>query len=240
MNKAYKISYKPFFNDRLKEVQFHGKSTYPLYIQVIYRRKTILFKSYYFELFSKKRYELKKANKVVSPSLHEIAAMEVELMDYITLRLGKALTIESFKNAYYYFGKDLCESTEEKFRVHMFTFFLNKKMGALAHTLAKGSETEVLQEVLLDLKKIIEVQLYNELVISAIETDQPYIPLYEFMTKKRSLPMQYLTVKDWETGSTAHDFSEYLDKNYEKNKYSIEQAVKNWINLLKKGSLLNI
>ena len=50
-----KISYKTYYNDRLKEVDFHGQQTHPLYVQVTYERKTIFFNSYYFALFSKPR-----------------------------------------------------------------------------------------------------------------------------------------------------------------------------------------
>lgn len=53
-----KISFKTYLNDRLKQVDFHGQLTFPLYVQVTYERKPIYFKSYYFELFSKPRYLL--------------------------------------------------------------------------------------------------------------------------------------------------------------------------------------
>lgn len=63
MSRTYKVTYKTYFNERLKEVSFHGKLTHPLYIQVTFDRKTTFYKSYYFELFSKPKYLLLAAGK---------------------------------------------------------------------------------------------------------------------------------------------------------------------------------
>ena len=58
MEKESTISYKVYSNERLKKVLFYGKEIYPLYIQVIYDRKPIYFKSYFFDLLSQEKYVL--------------------------------------------------------------------------------------------------------------------------------------------------------------------------------------
>src|SRR5258708_35403667 len=56
----YDISYKTYFNTRIKDVVFQGEETWPLYVQVTYDRETIFFKSYYFDLFSQPKYDFLK------------------------------------------------------------------------------------------------------------------------------------------------------------------------------------
>jgi len=58
MEKESTISYKVLPNERLKQVLFHEKKMYPVYTQVIYERKPAYFKSYFFDLLSKKKYAI--------------------------------------------------------------------------------------------------------------------------------------------------------------------------------------
>lgn len=71
-------------NDRLKQVDFHGQSTYPLFVQVTYDRKPIYFKSYYFELFSKPRHLLTVTSVgTKAPKLDEIIKRENAVINFI-------------------------------------------------------------------------------------------------------------------------------------------------------------
>ena len=76
-----KISYKTYLNDRLKQVDFHGQLTCPLYVQVTFERKTIFFKSYYFELFSKSRYGLELPDSVLKKVYDENALKVIPGID---------------------------------------------------------------------------------------------------------------------------------------------------------------
>jgi len=86
MNKAekeYKISYKTYYNKRLKKSCFHNKLVHPLYIQVIFDRISIVFKSYYFELFSKPKYAIRVSGEIFAPDIKQIISEEKALIDFI-------------------------------------------------------------------------------------------------------------------------------------------------------------
>jgi hypothetical protein len=85
-----KISYKTYLNDRLKQVDFHGQLTYPLYIQVTYERKTIFFKSYYFELFSKSRYGMAMPDgSIKGPEREQVIEKENEVFRFVIDKMKK-------------------------------------------------------------------------------------------------------------------------------------------------------
>lgn len=77
MSKTYKVSYKTYFNDRLKQEFFHGELTYPLYAQVTFDKKSIFFKSYYFELFLNPRYVIYMDGKMHGPSIESIIVINL-------------------------------------------------------------------------------------------------------------------------------------------------------------------
>ena len=122
MEKTYKVTYKTYFNDRLKKVFFHGVPTYPLYIQVTFDRRTIVFKSYYFELFSKPRYAIFQTNKIHGPAIMDIIEKENELIDFVIDKTLANFSLELFKQEYNFYSKDLCDEMEEGFSDYLFIF----------------------------------------------------------------------------------------------------------------------
>ncbi|WP_431215169.1 hypothetical protein ACQ86N_10850 [Puia sp. P3] len=133
MDKAYKVGRKVYFNDRLKQVFFHGKLTYPLYVQMTFDRKPIYFKSYYFELFSKPRYVIFMDGKMYGPKLEDIVKKEEELIDYIVDKNQSDFSLDLFKQEYAFYSKDLCDVMEEGFIEYLFVFFQDEGMPALAY-----------------------------------------------------------------------------------------------------------
>jgi hypothetical protein len=122
MEKTYRVTYKTYFNDRLKKVIFHGVHTYPLYVQVTFDRKTIVFKSYYFELFSKPRYAILQTDKIHSPTIKYIIEKENELIDFIIDKTLPNFSLEVFKREYNLYCKDLCDEMEEGFMEYIYFF----------------------------------------------------------------------------------------------------------------------
>src|SRR5258708_6491939 len=152
MAKTYKVSYKTYLNDRLKQVPFHGKLTYPLYVQLTYDRKTIFFKSYYFELFSKPRYALFAAGKRDGPTIAQVIEKENELIDFVIDKMLPDFSLDRFRESYTYYGRDLCDLTEPGFSDYLFTFFNDKGMPALATTVKEGCKFQLVFNVVKDMK----------------------------------------------------------------------------------------
>lgn len=213
-SKTYKVSYKTFLNDRLKKVHFHGKQTYPLYVHVTYDRKTIFFKSYYFELFSKSRYVLFSSGKAQGPSIEQIIEKEKELIDFVIDKTLSDFSLDRFKEEYLFYGQDLCDLTEPGFGDYLFTFFQDKGMPALATTIKEGGKLRILYDVIRDMKRALNKPLYDELVENSFYYAPPYLPLFGFLMQSKKWPMQSLSIMEWGDVKVRNGFSEYVLKNY--------------------------
>ena len=233
MSKVYKVSYKTYLNDRLKQVYLHGQLTYPLYVQVTFERKTIFFKSYYFELFSKPRYFLSAAGLNRGPSIKEITAKENEVIDFIINKHPDDFSLDLFKQEYAFYSRDLCDITEEGFIDYMYTFFQDKGMPAFAVAIREGSRFRIAYDVVRDMKRAFTKPIYEELVENSLYYAPPYLPLYGFMQQTKKWPMLSLTVMEWESGDTQTTFTEYLQKYYPKNDAGeIKEQIEKWLQYL--------
>jgi hypothetical protein len=235
MSKTYKVSYKTYFNDRLKQVHFHGEMTYPLYVQVTFDRKTITFKSYYFELFSKPRYVIIMDGKMNGPKIKDIIEKENALIDFVIDKNLPDFSLDKFKLDYAYYSQDLCDVTEEGFIDYLFVFFQDKGMPALATTVQEGSKFRILYDVVRDFKRAFNRPLYDELVENSFYFAPPYLPLYGYMQQSKRWPMLSLTVMEWDDPKTQTGFKEYVSKYYPAQDIEEVMAqVEKWLSLLKK------
>lgn len=235
MTKTYKVSYKTYFNDRLKKVSFHGKLTYPLYVQVTFDRKTIFFKSYYFELFSKPRYFLSVAGLTGGPSIEDIIKKENALIDFIIEKNLPDFSLDLFKQEYAYYSKDLCDITEDGFIDYMYVFFQDKGMPAFAVTVQQSSKFRIVYDVVRDMKRAFNKPLYDELIENSFYYAPPYLPLYGFMQQTKKWPMLSLTVMEWEDKKTTVGFIEFMKKYYpDKDSVEVVDQINKWLVKLKK------
>lgn len=214
MSRTYKVSYKTYFNERLRQVSFHGKLTQPLYIQITFDRRTTFFKSYYFELFSKPKYHLLAAEKKGGPSLEQVIDKEKELIDFVIDKTLDDFSLERFKEQYNYYCRDLCEVTEGGFREYLFTFFHDKGMPILAATLNEGSKTKILYDVVRDLKTASRPPLYDELIENSFYYAPPYLPLFGFMMQFKKWPLLSLSVMEVNLPDVRTNLGAYAEKYY--------------------------
>ena len=235
MSKTYKVTYKVYFNERLKEVFFHGKMTYPLYVQLTFDRKTIYFKSYYFELFSKARYVIMMDGEMFGPKIPDIIEKENALINFIVDKNLEDFSLERFKQEYAFYSKDLCDETEAKFIEYLFVFLQDEGMPDLATTVQQGSRFRILYNVVRDMKKAFTPVLYEKLINNSFDYAPPYLPLYGFMQQTKKWPMLSLSVMEWVDPATKDGFREYVKKHYPKtNTEEVVKEVESWLQALKK------
>lgn len=217
-----KISFKTYLNDRLKQVDFHGQLTHPLYVQVTYERKTIFFKSYYFELFSKPRYAIQLADgNVKGPALEQIIEKENEVIRFVIDKLQDGFSLEAFKKLYAYFSTDLCDATEFDFITYLYLFFDDKELPAMAELIKWGTSHLVTYDLVMEFKKTLKKSLYTELIERAFEKAPPYLQLYSFVIHNKRSPLLCLTAMEWDNVKMVRSFKEYVELNYPKLKSPI-------------------
>ncbi|MFI5139384.1 MAG: hypothetical protein ACHQIM_16295 [Sphingobacteriales bacterium] len=231
-----KISYKTYFNDRLKQVDFHGRLTHPLYVQVTYERKTIFFKSYYFELSSKPRYAMTLPDEgPKGPDLEMIIEKENEVIRFVIDKLKDGFSLEAFKKLYAYFSKDLCDVTEFDFITFLYLFFEEKDMPHMAELIKWGTLHVMAYDLIADFKKTFQKDLYNELIEKSFYHAPPYLQLYTFMMHTKKWPMLCLSAMEWDNIDTVRAFKEYVEIHYPDMKSTeLVGQVNSWRNYLRK------
>lgn len=234
MEKTYKVTQKIYFNDRLKKVFFHGAPTYPLYVQLTFDRKTIVFKSYYFDLFSKPRYVIFMNGSMHGPTIKEIIKKETELIDFIIDKNLADCSLEKLKADYTFYCKDLCDEMETGFIDYLFIFFQDKGIPALATTIKEGIKFRIAYEVVRDLKIALVPSLYSELIANSFYYAPPYPALYGFMQQIKKWPVLCLTVMEWQDNKIKTLFTHYLNENYKNlDAVSITGQINKFIKALK-------
>lgn len=222
MAKSSKISFKTYFNEHLKQVAFHGTTTYPLYCQVTHARKPLFFKSSMFEQFSQERFSSRFNKKKAKPDLELVVKKETALLEFAVEKCRNSFTPEQFKESYKYYGTDLCASTEEAFRAYLVVFLSEKGMSSVGKVLGEGSINYTLFDIINEAKNLFIPTIYSELT-SGLSKAPPYMELYSFTNEYKKDFDQVLTVMEWETPSTKEAFVKYLNKY---SKQEIEQILK--------------
>lgn len=234
MEKTYKVTYKTYSNDRLKKVFFHGQPIYPLYVQVTFDRKTIVFKSYYFELFSKPRYAIFMDGKMHGPKIKNILEKENEVIEFVIDKNLPDFSLEKFKLDYNFYGKDICDEMEPRFIDYLFVFFSDKGMPALASTIQQGCKFRIAYDVVRDMKKALTKPLYDELVANSFYYAPPYLSVYGFMMQKKKWPILSLTVMEWENENIKEKFIVYVKKYYQGiDTAKILEQIEKWLKQFK-------
>lgn len=228
MTKTYKITYKTYFNTRLKPVGYNGEATHPLYSQITYARQTLYFKSAMFELLSQERYAIRQGKKKDLPNIEFIVEKENQLLEFVAEKCRAKFTPELFKLNYTYYGTDLCTSTEEAFRVFLFSFLSEKGMPNFARALTDGSTKYILYDILQDAKKIFTPPAYLDLT-STLSKAPPYMELYSFVRDQKKWPDKSLTIMEWEQQETKDAFLLYLEKYPAEQVKLILQKIEKWL-----------
>lgn len=237
MDKRPKISYKIYPNDRLKTTFFHGKMVLPLYIQVVYNRNNIQFRSYYFDLFSDIRYAI-FISGAHGPGIEAIQKQEAILIEAIIEKLGDSFSLDLFRKNYEIYCLDLCDVTEPRFRDYVEVFFQDEGMFDLGMVLKQGGKVRLMNSVINDLKRVLNEKFYKKLIDHAFYYAPPYLPLFRFMETKKKWPMLSLSVMEWESGDTKDEFAKFVSDAYsEEEAEEVKKQVEKWVKEIKEGKI---
>lgn len=232
MTKQYIVNYKIIEYEKRKKVAFHGYLTYPIYIQISFRRKTTLIKSYYFDFFTKSRLICgNNKEAIIFPNIEEIILIERNLLEFVIKKVENTDTLDSVIQKYYHYSMDICSVLEEGFSLTMNLFLRDKNLNFLAKKLLSDNDSEILYFLLQDLSNSLKPEIYNELMSNAFEFKQFYVQLFEYILHTKSPPYQYLSVMEWEELDLQQNFSSYLISRGISNSQKIIQSINTQIGL---------
>jgi hypothetical protein len=228
--KAYKVTYKTYYNERLKKSFFHTKLMHPLYVQVTFDRIPIYFKSYFFDLFSKPKYAIRMAGQVFTPDINEIIKKEETLIEFIIDKNLDNFSLDLFKKEYAYYSRDLLDIMEEDFLDYLFTFLYDEGLPYLADIIKKGASHCKLYDLVNDLKRSLNSSLYNKLIENSFQYAQPYLPLYAFTEKPQRTMYRILAVMDWERPAIKERFINFFKTDYpHKDAREVLNKIQKWV-----------
>lgn len=222
-SKEYKVTYKTYFNERLKKSQFHTRLMHPLYVQVIFDRISIIFKSYYFDLFSKPKYTIRIVGQPYTPDIRDIIQKEETLIEFIIEKNRDDFSLDLFKKEYAYYSRDLLDVMEADFLDYLFIFLHDEGLPALADTIKKGAADCKAYDIVQDMKRVFNDKAYKKLIEHSFYYAPPYLPLYAFTEKPRRTPLTCFTVMEWEQLGTKDEFAAFFKKYYPAQ--SVESAI---------------
>lgn len=222
--KEYTVNYKTYYNDRLKKSLFHNKLMHPLYVQVIFDRVPMTFKSYYYDLFSKPKYSINVAGQIFAPKVEEIVIKEEVLIEFIIDKNIKSFSLEVFKNEYDFYCRDLLDIMELPFLHYLYTFFQDEGLPYISETIQFGAQNTKVYELIQDMKRALNPVLYKKLFENSFYYAPPYLPLYAFTLKPQRTPLVSLTIMEWEQPETKGKFIDFFKLHYPEN--DVDEALK--------------
>ena len=212
MQKESTISFKVYPNERLKQVFFHGKETYPLYIQMIYDRRPIYFKSYFFDLLSQEKYALRYIGGKKPPKQKEVIAKEENVLRFLIAQNNKRLSLDTLQKDYYYYGKDLLNLVDNEFKNYLVTYFEDQGQPQIATMIDSARETIMSADLVRGFQSALKPPIFKLLLENAPYYGPAYIPLQDFIEKKEKASFYTFSVYEWEQYRT--QFESFLKKEY--------------------------
>lgn len=230
MGKTYKVSYKIYFNDRLKPVSFHGKAINPLYIQVNFDRQSIYFKSYYFDLLSRPQYAARHITGNKIPNITEVRAKEEQLIDFIIEKNADNFSLVLFKERYDYYCRDLLDLMEGGFKDYLYVFFHDEGLPVLGSMIKEYGRIAQAINIVNGLKLALKPLIFSKLLENAVFYAPPYIPLQLFTDIKKKGRLITFSVYEWEQPERKEAFFEFLGKSLPKyEEKAVERQIKKLI-----------
>ncbi|MEI9959390.1 MAG: hypothetical protein WDM90_24425 [Ferruginibacter sp.] len=214
MAKTYKVAYKVHLYERLQKVNFQGELTFPIYIQVTFDRKSIIFKSYYFELYSKPRFRKILHDKIYGPQLKEVIKKENSLIDFVIDKNIEHFSLDLFKKEYDFYCRDVLDLMEEGFIDYLHTYFNDAGLPAFAETVKEGGRLGLINDLIGDMKTVLKPNIYNELIENSFHYAPPYLPLNDFIQLRKKWPLRDFSVMEWQDVNLKNSFSLHMRKYF--------------------------
>ena len=202
----YDVSHKTYFNARIKPVVFQGEEMHPLYVQVTYDRRTIFFKSYYFELFSQPKYEF------LGITLAQIDELERRVIDHVVSRTSRSFSLDDLSRLYKLMSVDILDSFDGSFKTWLSTFLKVEGLPGLAAMMEQAGDGVASIRVWDDLKKMLDPVVFERMEDKVLADGHPYIPLATYVRGKFPEGPFCLPLHEWSIVEKRVEIEFFLDE----------------------------
>ena len=203
----YDVSYKTYFNDRIKPIVFQGKESYPLYVQVTYDRKSLFFKSYYFEVFARSKYDF------LQITIPQIDELESRVIDHIITKDSDSFDLGSLPRQYKMFSQDILDSFDGPFKMWLGGYLKQEGFPGLASLLEYAPDEVCAIRVWDDLKKILDAGTFERMEEMAVRAG-PYMPLAMYVRYTSPEGPFCLPLHEWSFEKRRIEIEDFIDKKF--------------------------
>lgn len=225
MQKPSKISYKLYHNERIHPVLFHGQEVYPLYIQLIYDRKPVYFKSYFFDLLSNEKYVISGGQGDQHPGMNEVISKEKRLLNYLTQ--ADQFSFTTWKEDYLRNSFDLLYYMDQDFKDYMQVFFMDEGKPEFSRIVSGAKFLITSNSLLKALNGSLKPALYNKLIEHAAYYAPPYLPLEAFIKTYTGNAFSTFSLYEWNDPVLQSACKDFLLKKYPDYFFKdVQQAVR--------------
>jgi hypothetical protein len=203
----YNVSFKTYFNDRIKPTVFRGKESYPLYVQVIFDREAYFFKSYYFELFSRPKYDFLRT------TFSQIHELESGMIDFFITMYSDRFGLHLLRRNYKMASQDVLDSFEGPFKTWLAAYLDGKGFPGLSALLEYSTDEVCAIRVWDDLKKILDPEIFKEMEEMAMHAG-PYMPLATYVRHVSPQGPFCLPVYEWSIQENRMAIENFIDERF--------------------------
>lgn len=221
MKETYDISYKTYLNTRLNPVVFRGEETHPLYVRMTFDRQTAIFKSYFFDLFARPKYQFLKMN------IPGIEKMEIETIGRI---IGRRQTgefyLSAFLQQYKLLTACLLDTFDRPFQEWLSAWFQKNDLPGLSVLIQTGMEKTAAIRVWDDLEKCLEPSIYEELKDAAISDAPAYLPLVTYARHSSPKGPFCLPLLDWSDEQNRLSIEDFFDDTFGNRRVDFDKLLR--------------
>jgi hypothetical protein len=203
----YNVSFRTYFNERLKPTVFRGKESYPLYVQVTYDRKTLFFKSYYFELFAPRKYDFLRT------TISQIDKLEGRVIDFIIARNSESFELDRLPQQYKVYSQDVLDNFDRPFKLWLAAYLKKEGFPGLAALLEYAADEVCAIQVWDDLKKILDPESFGRMEKMAVSAG-PYLPLATYVRHVSPEGPFCLPVYEWSNEEKRIEIENFIDQRF--------------------------
>jgi len=224
----YDISYKTYFNSRLKPVPFRGEEIFPIYVRMTFLRETIFFKSYYFDLFTRPKYEFLKM------SIPRVEKIEMETIGRIIDRQTDHFDLNLFLREYRSLTPCLLDAFDEPFRRWLSSWLRNEGLPGLSNLADEGNAEIAAIRLWDDLEKCLAPAFLEKLREAAIANAPAYIPLVTYVRHLSANRPFCLPHLDWSQELTRNSIEDFFDETFGYMRVDFDKLLRDVRNILRR------
>lgn len=186
----YRVSYKTYYNERLKTRELRGRVLHPLYIQMTYDRKTLFFKSNFFDLFTRPKYDFLRT------SLAQIEELENRVIDTLIERNAEKFDLDRMLDQYKVASQDILDSFDGPFKSWLAGYWKKEGLPGLGSMLEYASEEVSAIRIWDDLQKILDPERFEKMEYLALGAG-PYLPVAMYVRHRMPKGPFCFPLCDW-------------------------------------------